>query len=93
MLYGIPAVTNLLAVPLANLIGFTATGIAKWSLAAKIQSIVYGAFIPKGCLFSALQSFTASSTYDPTGTMLIMAGCGLAGYAVYYYCYKYKPNK
>ncbi|CAE6489260.1 unnamed protein product [Rhizoctonia solani] len=59
----------LIATPL---LGFTASGIAAGSLAAAIQSAVYGAAVPAGSLFAIMQSIGATGVFLPA----IMAGLG-----------------
>ncbi|KAH7337603.1 hypothetical protein B0J17DRAFT_432122 [Rhizoctonia solani] len=52
------------------LLGFTASGVAAGSIAAAIQSAVYGAAVPAGSLFAIMQSIGATGVLLPA----IMAG-------------------
>ncbi|CUA77792.1 hypothetical protein RSOLAG22IIIB_12824 [Rhizoctonia solani] len=56
------------------LLGFTTAGIAAGSIAAGIQSVVYGAAIPAGGWFATMQSIGATATVVPA----LMAGGGAA---------------
>ncbi|EUC54115.1 interferon-induced 6-16 family protein [Rhizoctonia solani AG-3 Rhs1AP] len=57
------------------LLGFTATGVAAGSLAAAIQSAVYGAAVPAGGLFAIMQSVGATATIVPA----LIAGASATG--------------
>ncbi|CAE6534767.1 unnamed protein product [Rhizoctonia solani] len=59
------------------LLGFTASGVAAGSLAATIQSVVYGAAIPAGGWFATMQSVGATATIIPA----LIAGAGATGVA------------
>ncbi|CAE6371103.1 unnamed protein product [Rhizoctonia solani] len=61
------------------LIGFTASGVAAGSLAAAIQSAVYGAAVPAGSLFAIMQSIGATGVFLPAITAGLGAGtfCGV----------------
>ncbi|CAE6440975.1 unnamed protein product [Rhizoctonia solani] len=54
------------------LLGFTTAGIAAGSIAAGIQSVVYGAAVPAGGWFATMQSIGAIGTIVPA----LMAGGG-----------------
>ncbi|GAB1526470.1 hypothetical protein RhiTH_009637 [Rhizoctonia solani] len=59
------------------LLGFTASGVAAGSVAAAIQSAVYGAAVPAGSLFSIMQSVGATATIVPA----LVAGASATGIA------------
>ncbi|CAE6542449.1 unnamed protein product [Rhizoctonia solani] len=59
------------------LLGFTASGVAAGSLAAAIQSAVYGAAVPAGSLFAIMQSVGATATIVPA----LIAGVSASGIA------------
>ncbi|KAH7333635.1 hypothetical protein B0J17DRAFT_676228 [Rhizoctonia solani] len=59
------------------LLGFTASGVAAGSLAAAIQSAVYGAAVPAGGLFAFMQSVGATATIVPA----LIAGASATGIA------------
>ncbi|KDN44592.1 hypothetical protein RSAG8_05357, partial [Rhizoctonia solani AG-8 WAC10335] len=59
------------------LLGFTTAGVAAGSIAAGIQSAVYGAAIPAGGWFATMQSIGATATLVPA----LVAGGGAAGVA------------
>ncbi|CAE6467670.1 hypothetical protein ACGC1H_004078 [Rhizoctonia solani] len=59
------------------LLGFTASGVAAGSLAAAIQSAVYGAAVPAGGLFAIMQSVGATATIVPA----LIAGASATGIA------------
>ncbi|CUA70982.1 hypothetical protein RSOLAG22IIIB_09260 [Rhizoctonia solani] len=58
------------------LLGFTASGVAANSIAAAIQSIYYGGFVPAGSLFAILQSIGATGTLVPA----LVAGLGAGAF-------------
>ncbi|CAE6528795.1 unnamed protein product [Rhizoctonia solani] len=66
----------LIATPL---LGFTASGVAAGSLAALIQSAIYGAAVPAGSLFAIMQSIGATGVLLPAITAGLGAGtfCGI----------------
>ncbi|KAG8754403.1 hypothetical protein FRC12_011197, partial [Ceratobasidium sp. 428] len=47
------------------ILGFTTAGVAAGSVAAAIQSAVYGAAVPAGSLFATMQSVGATATVVP----------------------------
>ncbi|KAJ1300675.1 hypothetical protein OPQ81_002323 [Rhizoctonia solani] len=59
------------------LLGFTAGGVAAGSIAAAIQSTVFGAAVPAGSWFAAMQSIGATATVIPA----LIAGASAAGVA------------
>ncbi|CUA71556.1 hypothetical protein RSOLAG22IIIB_04675 [Rhizoctonia solani] len=59
------------------LLGFTASGVAAGSLAAAVQSAVYGAAVPAGSLFAIMQSVGATATIVPA----LIAGVSASGIA------------
>ncbi|KAG8731599.1 hypothetical protein FRC11_003385 [Ceratobasidium sp. 423] len=65
----------LIATPL---LGFTASGVAAGSIAAAIQSALYGAAVPAGSLFAIMQSIGATGVLLPAITAGLGAGacCG-----------------
>ncbi|KAG8731600.1 hypothetical protein FRC11_003386, partial [Ceratobasidium sp. 423] len=67
----------LIATPL---LGFTASGVAAGSIAAAIQSAVYGAAVPAGSLFAIMQSIGATGVLLPAITVGLGAGasCGIS---------------
>ncbi|CAE6528787.1 unnamed protein product [Rhizoctonia solani] len=62
------------------LLGFAAPGVAAGSIAAAIQSAVYGAAVPTGSLFAIMQSIGATGVFLPAITAGLGAGacCGAA---------------
>ncbi|EUC53487.1 interferon-induced 6-16 family protein [Rhizoctonia solani AG-3 Rhs1AP] len=62
------------------LLGFGAGGVAAGSLAALIQSAIYGAAVPAGSLFALLQSIGATGVLLPAITAGLSAGaaCGVS---------------
>ncbi len=79
-----PGIRDLLISILVKGTGFAATGVKSGSLAALLQSKVYGAYIAKGSIFSYLQSIGATCIFDPTLLSLLLLGGTL-----YYYFYIY----
>ncbi|KDN39774.1 hypothetical protein RSAG8_08566, partial [Rhizoctonia solani AG-8 WAC10335] len=67
----------LIATPL---LGFTASGVAAGSLAAAIQSAIYGAAVPAGSLFAIMQSIGATGVILPAIAAGLGAGtfCGVS---------------
>ncbi|KAF4615001.1 hypothetical protein D9613_002467 [Agrocybe pediades] len=80
---GVVVLVPSLTVAIVNLIGFTADGVLAGSIAAFVQSLVYGGST-RG-LFSILQSFGATATISPVGLAiggaLLVAGGVLANNA------------
>ncbi|CUA70983.1 hypothetical protein RSOLAG22IIIB_09261 [Rhizoctonia solani] len=62
------------------LLGFTASGVAAGSIAAAIQSALYGGAVPAGTLFAFLQSIGATGVLIPAITAGLSAGvcCGFS---------------
>ncbi|CAE6423294.1 unnamed protein product [Rhizoctonia solani] len=69
--------TSIVVLATPPLLGFTASGVAAGSLAAGIQSAVYGAAVPAGSLFAILQSVGATATIVPA----LIAGASATGIA------------
>ncbi|CAE7210720.1 unnamed protein product [Rhizoctonia solani] len=69
--------TSLAVFAAPPLLGFTASGVAAGSLAAAIQSAVYGAAVPAGSLFAIMQSVGATATIVPA----LIAGVSATGIA------------
>ncbi|KAF8602235.1 hypothetical protein BDV93DRAFT_607683 [Ceratobasidium sp. AG-I] len=69
---GVAVGAAVFAVP--PLLGFTTAGVAAGSLAAAIQSAVYGAAVPTGSIFAIMQSLGATATIVPA----VVAGAAAA---------------
>ncbi|CAE6407340.1 unnamed protein product [Rhizoctonia solani] len=69
--------TSIAVLATPPLLGFTASGVAAGSLAAAIQSAVYGAAVPAGSLFAIMQSVGATATIVPA----LIAGASATGIA------------
>lgn len=87
-LVALPLVRDMLIALFLKVTGFTASGIKFGSMAALIQSKIYGGIIAKGSLFSYLQSIGATGIFDPTLLTLL-----LLGGTVFYYIYMYSHAK
>jgi len=75
-----------LLVTAVNVLGFTAGGILKGSIAALIQSAIYGG--QTGGLFGVLQAFGATAMISPpvvigVGVSLAVIGAGFLGYTLW----------
>lgn len=69
--------------------GFTKLGVSAASLAAAIQSKIYGGIIAKTAIFAKLQSLGALGIYDPTLlSFLLLTGCGI----YFYYWFRNTAN-
>ena len=84
----LPGVRDILITTFLKITGFTAAGVKSGTLAALIQSKVYGAYIAKGSLFSYLQSIGATCWFDPTLLTLL-----LLGGSIFYYFYVYNNSQ
>ncbi|KDR69307.1 hypothetical protein GALMADRAFT_77599 [Galerina marginata CBS 339.88] len=87
MTAGLTVLLPLLAVAVVNALGWTVSGVVAGSIAAAIQSSIYGAFTTG--VFSTLQSFGATAVIaSPAGlavggiTLVVGAGC------LWYWLYK-----
>ncbi|KAF8171642.1 hypothetical protein BJ912DRAFT_1066058 [Pholiota molesta] len=83
---GLAVLLPSLALVVVNALGFTSSGVLLGSLAAALQSSVYGAFT--GGAFSVLQSFAATAVVaSPAvlaiGSILLAGGVGLFGWKLW----------
>ena len=62
-------------------VGFTSAGVAVGSIAAGIQSAVYGGSVAAGSLFALCQSAGATGVIGSAATAAIGGGTGLTGIA------------
>lgn len=85
----VPGLTQIFISALIKVIGFTAVGVKKFTLAAMIQSKVYGGFIAKKSIFAYLQSYGALGMFDPTMITLLLLG-GVIFYYFMFYSSGYK---
>ena len=60
--------------------GFTTAGVAAGSVAAGIQSAVYGGTVTAGSVFATLQSAGAAGLGVKTSAAVVSVGAGLATY-------------
>jgi hypothetical protein len=80
----VPGLIQIYMSAMIKLIGFTAVGVKKFTLAAMIQSKMYGGFIAKKSIFAYLQSYGALGFFDPTMITLILLGGAIAYYFMFY---------
>ena len=59
-------------------IGFTTAGVAANSIAALVQSVVYGGAVAASSIFAVLQSIGAAGLCTRAGLVVFMAGAGVA---------------
>lgn len=64
-------------------IGFTVGGVAANSIAAVVQSVVYGGAVAATSIFAALQSAGAAGLGTRAGLFIFIAGAGLALWIMY----------
>ena len=62
-------------------VGFTSAGVEAGSIAASVQSTVYGGSVVPGSLFSLCQSAGATGFIGSAATAVIAGGTGLTGIA------------
>ena len=65
-------------------IGFTAAGVAANSMAALVQSVVYGGAVAATSIFAVLQSIGAVGLSSRAGLFVFMAGACLALWFMYW---------
>jgi len=64
-------------------LGFTAAGVAANSIAALLQSVVYGGAVAATSIFAVLQSIGAVGFSSRAGLVVFMAGAGIALWFMY----------
>ena len=64
-------------------IGFTAAGVAANSIAALVQSVVYGGAVAASSIFAVLQSIGAAGLSTRSGFVVFMAGACFALWFMY----------
>ena len=64
-------------------IGFTAAGVAANSIAALVQSVVYGGAVAATSVFALLQGIGAAGLSTRAGLIIFMAGAGFALWFMY----------
>ena len=64
-------------------IGFTAAGVAANSIAALVQSVVYGGAVAASSIFAVLQSIGAAGLSTRSGLVVFMAGACFVLWFIY----------
>ncbi len=85
-------VATIVAVKLGiHAIGFTATGVAARSIAAVIQSVVYGGAVASTSIFAVLQSVGAAGMGGKATLFLFLAGAAVAVYYSHSLSFSFAP--
>ncbi len=85
-------VATIVAVKLGiHAIGFTAAGVAARSIAAVIQSVVYGGAVASTSIFAVLQSVGAAGMGGKATVFLFLAGAAVAVYYIHSLSFSFAP--